>query len=102
MANIINHIDRADAWATKWLLENHPTFIFRFIAGASWSLTAMGVYLVGLSYWSHTAYDVFAGLILTIAGSVASTMLTLWAHNEIADIRKRSRRNHPSYPYKSK
>jgi hypothetical protein len=102
MASIINHIDRADARATNWLLENHPTFIFRFITGCSWLCTALGVYLVGLSYWSRSAYDVFAGLTFTIAGTVVSTLLTVWAHNEIADIRKRSRRSHPSYPYKTK
>lgn len=102
MARLINYLDRADARATDWLDQNYPTFIYRFIAGSAYALTAMGAYLVALSYWSGTAYDVFAGLFITVAGTVASTLLTLWARNEIAGLRHKARRAHPSYPYKVK
>ena len=98
--NIIDHIDRADARATDWLDDNYPTFIYKFIAGCSWGITAMGAYLVVLSYWSHTAYDTFVGLFVALTGTVISTLLTLWARNEIAVLRHTARREHPSYPYK--
>jgi hypothetical protein len=100
MANIINTIDRADARATKWIDDNYPTFIYRFIVGVSWAFTSCGVYLVALSYQTHTAYDVFAGLFVTITGTSVSTLLTVWARNEIATLRQKARRVHPSYPYK--
>jgi hypothetical protein len=100
MANIINTLDRADARVTNWLDDNYPTFIYRFIAGVSWAFTSCGVFLVGVSYWSHSAYDVFAGLSVTIGGTVVSTLLTLWSRNEIATLRHKGRRAHPSYPYK--
>lgn len=102
MANIINTLDRADARVTNWIDDNYPTFIYRFIAGASYLVTASGLFLVALSYWSHSAYDVFAGLLVTVTGVVASTLLTLWARNEIAVLRHKGRRAHPSYPYKVK
>jgi hypothetical protein len=102
MAHIIDHIDRADARATKWLDDNYPTFIYLFVAVSAWAFTACGVFLVVLSYWSHTAYDIFAGLSVTIFGTVISTLLTLWARNEISALRHKARRAHPSYPYKWK
>lgn len=101
MARLINYLDRADARATQWIDDNYPTFIYRFITGASYILTASGVYLVVLSYWSRTAYDVFAGLFVTVTGAVVSTLVTLWARNEIAGLRHKARRAHPSYPYKA-
>jgi hypothetical protein len=100
MANIIDKLDRADARATRWIDSNYPTFIYRFITGASYLVTTLGAYLVVLSYWSHTAYDTFAGLFVTIVGTIVSTLLTLWSRNEIATLRHKGRRAHPSYPYK--
>lgn len=102
MANIINIIDRADARVTKWLDDNYPTFIYYFIVGASYLVTASGISLVAISYWSRTGYDVFAGLFVTITGAVVSTLLTLWARGEIASLRHKARRVHPCYPYKVK
>jgi hypothetical protein len=100
MANIIDKLDRADARATEWIDENYPTFIYRFITGASYLFTACGVYLVLLSRQTNASYDIFAGLFVTIAGTAVSTLLTVWARNEIATLRDKARRVHPSYPYK--
>lgn len=100
MANIINHLDRADARATQWLDDKYPTAVYRIIVGASWFITACGVYLVCLAYWHTTAYNIFVGVFITLVGSVISTSLTLWAKSQIAHDRHTARREHPSYPYK--
>lgn len=102
MATIINKLDRADARVSNWIDENYPTAPIRILVGTAYLLTAMGVFLVMLSHWSRTSYDVFAGLFITLVGAVTSTLLTLWAHNEIARMRDAGRRAHPSYPYKVK
>lgn len=98
--NIIDHIDQTDARVPTWLDDNYPTFIYKFIARCSWGITAVGAYLVVLSYWSRTAYATFVGLFVTVTGTVISTLLTLWARNALAMLRHTARREHPSYPYK--
>ena len=99
MTNIINHLDRVEAQATNWLSENYPTLIYKLIAGTPWVLTALGIYLASLSHRSHTAYDLFAGLFMTVTGAVTGTLLTVWAYGEIKGMRHDARRAHPSYPY---
>ena len=102
MANIINKIDKIDARASDWIHSNYPTAPYYYIAGASWVISLMGVTMVALSHWSNSAYDVFAGLGITIVGTAVSTLLTVWAHNEIENIRRSARKSHPSYQLRHK
>jgi hypothetical protein len=99
MTNFINLLDRADARATNWLSENYPTLIYKLIASMPWVFMVLGLYLASLSYQTHTAYDLFAGLFMTVTGAVAGTVLTIWAYGEIKGMRHDARRAHPSYPY---
>ena len=102
MTSIINHLDRVEAQATNWLTENYPTLIYKLLAGTPWVFTALGLYLASLSHRSHTAYDLFAGLFLTVTGNVAGTLTSIWAYGEIKGMRHNARRTHPSYPYSAR
>jgi hypothetical protein len=102
MTSIINHLDQMEARTTNWLSENYPTLIYKLLAGTPWVFTVLGLYLASLSYQSHTAYDLFAGLFLTVTGTVAGTLTSVWAYGEIKGMRHNARRTHPSYPYSAR
>lgn len=102
MAHTENHSTHIHLRVADWIDDNYPTAIYHYIYGCSWATVALGVVLTLLSYWSHSAYDLIVGLSVTIIGTAISTVLSLWARNQIGTLRDRARREHPSYPYKIK
>lgn len=102
MANIINTLDRADARVTNWLDDKYPTFIYRFIVGLFTFALLTGVFAITKAYITRNAFDLFFGIVLTVGSAIGGTLATLWARNEIASLRDKGRREHPSYPYKRK
>lgn len=99
MANIIKTLDKADARASAWIDTNYPMAPLWVLSGGVWVITACGMALLVVSYWSHSAYDLFMGAAVLLVGSIISTLVTVWVYNEAQDMRRAARRAHPSYPY---
>jgi len=97
--NIITFLDKWDARVGSWLDEKYPTAIYRFTAGMSWAGVLLGIYAIVRAHFTGGIFDLILGLLLLVGWSSVSALVTVWAHNEIANLRRKSRKYHPSFPY---
>lgn len=81
--------------------QEHPLAPFILAPVASWLATAIIITLLVRVGDGDTLLALWCSLLLVLWSSL-STLITLWCYNEVATIRSRARREHPSYPYRSR